>query len=166
MRVTATFALALTLGLAAVAAGPLPAGAAGPNDACVNQANGAYDAVASQNWQDHFRNTDQNALRMISGTWYSEIRNQQLGMIAYTYQTFQPTQIYDYRQRTCSATGCSDAYGTGMFAAETQADGSLFVTTNVSDNIRHNACSGNYARFVNQNTYVTPDGTQQIRQGN
>lgn len=140
-----------------------PAYAAGPNEACVNQVNGAYDAVASQNWQDHFRNTDRNALQMISGTWYSEIRNQQLGMVAYTYQTFQPTQIYDYRQRTCSTTGCSDAYGTGMFAAESQGNGSIFVTINMSDNNRRNACSGNYVRFIDQNTLVTPDGGQSRR---
>ena len=56
----------LGMGLALAAAGPLPAWAAGPNDACVNQVNGAYDAVASQNWQAHFRNTDQNALQMIA----------------------------------------------------------------------------------------------------
>ncbi len=151
------------LALALVAAGAIPAWAAGPNDACVNQVNGAYDAVASQNWQNHFRNTDQNALRMISGTWYSAIRNQQLGMIAYTYQTFLPTQIYDYRQRTCSAISCSDAYGTGMFAAETQADGTVFLTINVSDNNRRNACSGNYVRFIDGNTLSTSDGVQAQR---
>ena len=157
MRVMALFALAT------VVSGSLPAWAAGPNDACVNQVNGAYDAVASQNWQDHFNNTDQNALQMISGTWYSEINNQHLGMTAYTYQSFLPTQIYDYRQRTCSATGCSDAYGTGMFAAETQADGTLFVTINVSDNNRRNACSGNTVRFIDRDTLSTSDGGQARR---
>lgn len=149
--------------LAMAMTGPMPARAAGPNDACVNQVNGAYDAVASQNWQEHFRNTDANALQMIAGTWYSEIRNQQLGMIAYTYQSFLPTQIYDYRQRTCSATGCSDAYGTGMFGAESQADGSIFITINMSDNNRRNACSGNYVRFTDQNTLSTSDGGQAQR---
>ena len=43
---------ATVLALAMATAAPLPVWAAGPNDACVNQVNGAYDAVASQNWQD------------------------------------------------------------------------------------------------------------------
>jgi hypothetical protein len=131
----------------------------GMNDACVNQVNGAYDAVASQNWQQHFRNTDRQALQMIAGTWYTEIPNQQLGMIAYTYESYQPTQIFDYRQRTCGATGCSDAYGTGMFGAETQADGSVFVTRNFSDNNRRNACGGFFVRFIDRNTMVTREGS-------
>lgn len=147
------------MALAAAVAGPLPAWAAGPNDACVNQANGAYDAVASQDWQAHFRNSDANAIRMIAGTWYTEIPNQQLGMIAYTYESYLPTQIFDYRQRTCGNGGtCSDSYGTGMFGAETQADGSVFVTRNFSDNNRRNACGGFYVRFVDPNTMVTQDG--------
>jgi hypothetical protein len=158
-----TVMLAFAAAVAAAAAGSLPAWAAGPNDACVNQVNGAYDAVASQNWQDHFRNTDQNAVQMIAGTWYTEIRNQQLGMIAYTYESYLPTQIFDYRQRTCSATGCSDAYGTGMFGAETQADGSVFVTRNFSDNNRRNACGGFYVRFLDRNTMVTQDGGRYSR---
>ena len=53
---------------------------------------------------------------------------------------------------------CSDAYGTGMYAAETQPDGSLFVTTNFSDNNRRNACSGGYARFLDPNTLQTQSG--------
>jgi hypothetical protein len=152
MRAAAVLALAMAV------AGPLPASAAGPNDACVNQVNGAYDAVASQNWQDHFRNSDSNAIQTIAGTWYIEIPNQQLGMMAYTYESYQPTQIFDYRQRTCSTTGCSDSYGTGLFGAETQADGSVFVTRNFSDNNRSNACGGFYVRFPDSNTMVTQDG--------
>ena len=148
------------LGFMLTAASALPVWAqGGMNAACVNQANGAYDAVASQNWQDHFRNSDRNALQMIAGTWYTEIPNRQLGMVAYTYESYQPTQIFDYRQRTCGSIGtCSDAYGTGMFAAETQADGSLFITRNFSDNNRRNACGGFYVRFTDPNTMVTQGG--------
>jgi hypothetical protein len=131
----------------------------GPNAPCVNQANGAYDAVASQNWQDHFRNSDQQAIQMISGTWYSELPNRQLGMIAYTYESYLPTQIFDYRQKTCSSIGpCSDSYGTGMYGAETQADGSLFITRNFSDNNRRNACGGFYVRFLDRDTMVNQSG--------
>jgi hypothetical protein len=131
----------------------------GPNAPCVNQANGAYDAVASQNWQDHFRNSDRQAIQMISGTWYSELPNRQLGMIAYTYESYLPTQIFDYRQKTCGSIGtCSDSYGTGMYGAETQADGSLFITRNFSDNNRRNACGGFYVRFLDPNTMMNQGG--------
>jgi hypothetical protein len=128
------------------------------NDACVNQVNGAYDAVASADWQARFARSDQNAIRQIAGVWYSETPNQQVGMVVYQYQSFQPNQIWDYRSRTCSMTGCSDSYGTGMYAAETQQDGSLFVTTNFSDNNRRNACSGGYVRLIDQNTLQTQSG--------
>ena len=158
-RMTVLWALAMAT------AGSLPASGQGGlpgryNDACVNQVNGAYDAVASADWQARFARSDQNALRAIAGVWYSEVPNPQLNMIAYIYQSFQPNQIYDYKTRTCGGmTGsCTDAYGTGMFAAETQGDGSIFVTTNFSDNNRRNACSGSYVRVVDPNTLATGDG--------
>lgn len=131
----------------------------GVNDPCVNQVNGAYDAVASQDWQNRFQRTDANAVQMIAGVWYGEIPAPQLGMIAYIYESFQPNQIFDYRSRTCSNISCSDSYGTGMYAAETQGDGSIFVTRNFSDNNRRNACSGGYLRFTDRNTMVAPDGS-------
>jgi hypothetical protein len=156
-------ALLLAFGLAA--AGPFPALAqGGMNAACVNQANGAYDAVASQNWQQHFQHSDGQAVQMIAGTWYTEIPNRQLGMIAYTYESYLPTQIFDYRQRTCGSIGtCSDSYGTGMFGAETQPDGSVFITRNFSDNNRRNACGGFYVRFVDPNTMMTQGGAMYRR---
>ena len=130
------------------------------NDACVNQVNGAYDAIASADWQARFMRSDQNAIRRMVGVWYSETPSPATGQIAYQWQSFQPNQIWDYRTRTCGSTGmCSEAYGTGMYAAETQADGSLFVTTNFSDNIRRNACSGVPVRFLDQNTLQTRSGS-------
>jgi len=130
----------------------------GVNAPCVNQVNGAYDAVASADWQRHFAASDPAALQRVAGVWYTEIPNPQLNMIAYIYESFQPNQIFDYRSRTCGIT-CSDAYGTGMFAASTQPDGSIFITTNVSDNNRRNACGGVYVRFTDPNTMVGSDGT-------
>jgi hypothetical protein len=149
----------ILLGLAtivATAGGALAQG--GMNDACVNQVNGAYDALASQDWQNRFQRSDSDAVQQVAGVWYGEVPNQQLGMIAYIYESFQPNQIFDYRSKTCSNISCSDSYGTGMFAAETQSDGSVFLTTNFSDNNRRNACSGGYVRFPDRNTMVTSDG--------
>jgi phage-related protein len=157
MRVTNALVLTMLIVAASpVAAQNLPGRM---NDACVNQVNGAYDAIASADWQARFARSDQNAIRQMAGVWYSETPSPQTGQIAYQWQSFQPNQIWDYRTRTCGYTGlCSEAYGTGMFASETQADGSLFVTTNFSDNNRRNACSGGYLRFIDQNTIMTSGG--------
>ena len=157
MRIHRVAALALTLAATpALAQENLPGRM---NDACINQVNGAYDAVASADWQARFARSDQNALSQIAGAWYSETPSPQTGQIAYQYQSFQPNQIWDYKMRTCGSTGmCSDSYGTGMYAAETQPDGSIFVTTNFSDNNRRNACSGGYVRLIDHNTLQTPGG--------
>lgn len=150
----AAIAMALAVGAATHAAAQ-----GGMNDACVNQVNGAYDAVSSQDWQNRFQRSDANAIGQVAGVWYSEIPAPQLGMVAYIYESFQPNQIFDYRSKTCSNVSCSDSYGTGMYAAETQGDGSVFLTTNVSDNNRRNSCSGGYVRFPDQRTMVGADGT-------
>jgi hypothetical protein len=150
------------LGLAFTAAGCLAAwGQGGANDACVNQISGAYDPVLSADWQARFARADQPALQRIAGVWYAEVPNPQLGMVAYQYHSFQPNQIFDYQSQTCGGGigSCSQSAGTGMYAAESQPDGSVFVTTNVSDNNRSNACSGTYVRFLDSMTMQNEGGT-------
>jgi hypothetical protein len=148
------------LGLIVMAASGQALAQEGPNAPCVNQVNGAYDAIASADWQGRFQRTDQDAIRRIAGVWYTEIPNAQLNMVAYEYLSYQPNQIFDAQIKTCDGITnyCGHSYGTGMYAAETQADGTLFVTTNYSDNNRRNACSGGYLRFVDPNTMMNQEG--------
>ena len=150
----------IAAGLALVAAAGPALAQGGMNAACVNQVNGAYDAIASQDWQQKFQSSDQQAIRQVAGVWYTETQAQGLNMVAHQWQSFQPNQIFDYKTTTCDGVtgGCSDAFGTGMYAAQTMPDGSLFVTTNFSDNNRSNACSGGYVRFPNPNVMETSSG--------
>lgn len=131
----------------------------GVNAPCVNQVNGAYDAIASADWQARFQRTDRQALGQVAGVWYTEIQSPDGSMISYQYYSYQPTQILDVQSRTCGTIPtCTDSYGTGMFAAETQGDGSIFITINYSDNNRRNACSGGYYRVVDPGTMVNAAG--------
>jgi hypothetical protein len=101
--------------------------------------------------------TDPVVARQIVGTWYSEIKNSQLGMVQQIYQTFLNTGVFEYQDRTCTSVSCSQNYGHGYWAGRRQAN-SIYLRVQFSDLNRTNQCTGVAVRFKNSNTMVSANG--------
>ncbi len=130
--------------------------------ACAN-AYGRYDPALSRDWQQRLQNSDASAMREISGKWYAEFYNAQVGMAYNNVFSYLPTGVLEFTTRTCSqASGmrnCSDDYGHGLFTAQRDPNGWIFITRNISSLTRTNACGGFYAR-MDRGGFVTQDGTR------
>lgn len=99
--------------------------------------------------------------RLISGTWYSENRAPQLGMVQRLQQTYLPTGVWEYQDETCGnvpGIPCSKNGGHGLWMATRQQDGSIYIRIQFSDIKRQNACSGSAVTFPNPGTMAGTNG--------
>jgi hypothetical protein len=115
---------------------------------CTN-ATGYYDVAATNDWRQRLQTTDWQAMRQVSGKWYAEFSNQQMGMVYNNVITYLGTGVMDFTTRTCSSISCSDDYGHGLFTAHRDASGWIFITRNITSATRINQCGGGYVRMEN-----------------
>lgn len=129
---------------------------------CTN-ATGYYDVAATNDWLGRLKTSDAKAMREVSGKWYAEFYNQQLGMTYNNVITYLSTGVMDFTTRTCSEAygmrSCTDDYGHGLFTAHRDPDGWIFVTRNVTSLTRINACGGGYVRKV-KGVLIDRNGTR------
>jgi hypothetical protein len=100
--------------------------------------------------------TDPMLRQLVAGTWYGV--NEQMGMRQQLYATYLPTGVFEYRDQTCGATGCSENYGHGFWMATRQADGAIYIRIQFSDLKRTNECTGIAASFTDRDTMVFQNG--------
>lgn len=101
--------------------------------------------------------------RMLAGTWYSETRAPQLGMVQRVQQTLLPTGVWEYQDETCGnmagIASCSKNGGHGLWMATRQPNGAISIRIQFSDLRRTNACTGSVVTMPNPQTMTAADGT-------
>lgn len=126
---------------------------------------GNVDPALTADWQRRFASSDPASVRLLVGTWVNESYNAQVNMTVTTRITYLETGVMEFATRTCGTmagfTSCSDDYGHGLFAAQRQPDGSLFVTRNIRSLTRTDACGGNAARVQGATLIDATGGTWQ-----
>ncbi len=110
--------------------------------------------------------TDPAIRGKVTGTWYSENQNPQLGMVQRIYQTFSANGLFDYRDQTCGniqGMPCSQNAGHGVWNAQRHADGSFYIRVQFSDLRRKDECTGWAATFPDPNTMLMSNNTRAKR---
>ena len=80
---------------------------------CYDNDHRQPDPNSTAAWQQSLQAADERAMQMMTGVWYGEIPAPELGMVSYQYQSYEAGGLFQYRDHTCSSTGCSDNQGTG-----------------------------------------------------
>ncbi len=70
-----------------------------------------YDAALTQAWMRTLQAADARLMATLAGVYYTEIPAPQLGMISCQYRSYSANGLFEYRDETCSATGCSTSQG-------------------------------------------------------
>lgn len=104
-----------------------------------------FDGPSTQTWLATLARADGAAMQRLAGVYYGETPAPEIGMINYQYRSYQANGLFEYRDRTCSSTGCSENQGHGRWAAYPNGRGGYFVMITWSDLLRTNACLGSEA---------------------
>jgi hypothetical protein len=121
-------------------------------DVCLMNSGKQIDEVRTEYWKFALQHPDQTAMQQVVGTWYFENAVQD-GSVQRIYETFHPDGGFEYSDQTCNFT-CTQNQGYGMWVANTQADGSIYVLMNVTDLNRTNECTG-FSATVQGNQMLT-----------
>lgn len=114
------------------------------------------DPRQSADWVRSWRGRDQRLMAQIAGTYHSEVvlhHNGQQWLQRQT-TTYDATGGFGFRDMLCSMgpyQSCTPNEGYGRWAANPQANGTVYIARNLTDTNSLNACRGFFAR-------ITPEG--------
>lgn len=145
------------LGAVLLIAGATPA--FGQTDVCIIRGTNGIDENATQRWRDMEARADPAFMKAIAGVWYAEIASPATGQVDYRYHSFQDNGLFDYQDRVCSATGCNDYAGHGLFAGFFTAGRDFTLMLIVSDLNRDRECAGGSGRLTGTDRMVDGTGT-------
>ena len=108
---------------------------------------------------------DAEVAKPLVGIWYSEATDPR-GFVNQMYSQFTADGVFDYQDRTCGATGCSQNQGHGLYAINAQGDGNYYAARIFNDVQRTNACLGLQFKVLDANTLQLQDGSvmQRVQQ--
>jgi hypothetical protein len=105
-----------------------------------------YDAALTAAWMRTLQAADARLMATLAGVYYTEIPAPQLGMVSRQFRTYSANGLFEYRDQTCSATGCSTNQGHGRWAAYGLGGNRISLMITWTDLIRVNACAGGELR--------------------
>ncbi|MCB1488752.1 MAG: hypothetical protein KDJ88_15015 [Bauldia sp.] len=118
-----------------------------------------YDEALTRDWYQSLQMADAAVMAQVAGVYYTEIPAPQLGMISRQYRSYSANGGFEYKDQTCSATGCSENYGHGRWAAHGIGGNTIALMISWSDLIRTNACIGGQLQYDRAGLYGA-DGTR------
>ncbi|MFZ1679603.1 MAG: hypothetical protein WAT70_01180 [Rhizobiaceae bacterium] len=140
------------------------AGAAGAQtDICIKRGTNGMDRDATAAWREMDDRKDPEFMQAMAGVWYSETTSPQTGQVSQLYLSYRQDGIFDYQNRVCSATGCNDYAGHGLFAGFFLGNGRYTSMSILSDLNRDRECTGSTGRFVDERTIEDSGGGRMTR---
>lgn len=132
-------------------------------DICIKRGTNGMDKDATAAWREMEARKDPRFMEAMAGVWSSEVRSPQTGQVSYLFLSYQENGIVDYQNRVCSATGCNDYAGHGLYAGFFLGNGRYTAMSILSDLNRDRECTGSTGRFVNDRTIEDSSGNRLTR---